>query len=187
MTGKALKRVVVIRQKGERGMVMLLALLALLVLSSVALAGLQSVANHLARAGTYRVSAIAYGVTEAGSEATMALAAINPNGFNDFVAAHNYRITMGDVSPIFFDTGPGGSFGREVGIVGGANWISSLSLPISSHRAPGYAIGEYCFRKYYSTTDGTYGDQAVQSPDDLLRNPRKRFFSTIFVGPVECF
>ncbi len=163
-------------------MVLVLTLLVLLVLSAVALAAVQSVTNHLARAGSYRVGSVAYGVTEAGSEATMSLAAINPGAFNEFVASHGFQ----DVSNIFFDTNAGGSFGREIGNVGGANWVSRLSNPISSHRAPGYAVGEYCFRKYFSTTDGTYGNNQVTNPDDVLRNSQKRFMSTIFVGPTGC-
>lgn len=168
------------------GMVLILTMLILLVLSAIALAAVQSVTNHLARAGSYRVGSVAYGVTEAGSQATMSLAAINPGGFNEFVATQGFQVTMGDVSNFFFDTSAGGSFGREIGNVGGANWVSRLSNPISSHRAPGYAVGEYCFRKYFSTTDGTYGNNLVTSPDDVLRNTMKRFLSTIYVGPTGC-
>jgi len=167
-------------------MVLILTMLVLLVLSAIALTAVQSVSNHIARAGSFRVGSVAYGVTEAGSQATMAIGAANPSAFNDFVATHNYRVTMGDVSRNFFDTAAGGSFGREVQNVGGANWVSRLSNPISSHRAPGYAVGEYCFRKYFATTDGTYGNQNVQNPDDVLRNTQKRFLTTIFVGPVGC-
>ncbi len=174
------------RVAASRGMVLILTMLVLLVLGAIALAAVQSVTNHLARAGSYRVGTVAYGITEAGSEATMSLAAINPGAFNEFVATHNLQVTMGDVSDIFFDTNAGGSFGRELGNVGGANWVSRLSNPVSSHRAPGYAVGEYCFRKYFSTTDGTYGNNQIQSPDDVLRNTMKRFMSTIFVGPTGC-
>lgn len=167
-------------------MVLVLTMLVLLVLSAIALAAVQSVTNHLARAGSYRVGSIAFGVTEAGSEATMAIAAINPGAFNEFVATHGFRVRVGDVSQIFFDTSAGGSFGREIQNVGGANWVSRLSNPISSHRAPGYAVGEYCFRKYFTTTDGTYGNNEVVTPDDVLRNTQKRFLSTIYVGPTGC-
>jgi len=167
-------------------MVLILALLVLLVISAVAFAAVQSVTNTMARAGSFRVGTVAYGITASGSEATMALAATNPAGFNDFVMANGNQIVMGDVSNIFFDNGLFGSFGREIGNVGGANWVTRLANPISSHRAPGYAIGEYCFRKYFATTDGTYGNLSVTTPGDVIRNTQKRFMTTIFVGPVGC-
>lgn len=170
----------------DRGLVLVLTLLVLLVLSAVALTAVQAVTNHLARAGSYRVSSIAFGITEAGSQATMAIAAVNPGAFNEFVAAHGYRVNMLEVSDAFFDMAEGGSFGREIDNVGGANWVSTLSLPISSHRAPGYSVGEYCFRKYFATTDGVYGNNDISTVDDVLRNTQKRFFSTIFVGPTAC-
>lgn len=170
----------------DRGMVLLLALMVLLVLSAISFAAVQSVTNTMARAGSYRVGMVAYGITAAGSEATMAIAAVNPAGFNDFIAANGFQLMMGDVSGTFFDTSKDGSFGKELGSVGGANWVTQMSNPISSHRAPGYAIGEHCFRKYFATTDGVYGNAAVVVPADVLRNTQKRFLSTIFVGPVGC-
>jgi len=167
-------------------MILILALMILLVLSALSFAAVQSVSNTMARAGSYRTGMIAYGITAAGSEATMALAATNPSGFNDFVAAQGYQLAMGDVSNIFFDVNQDGSFGRELPTVGGANWVTQLSNPISSHRAPGYAIGEYCFRKYFATTNGVYGNDVVVTRGDVIRNSQKRFMTTIYVGPVGC-
>lgn len=174
--------------KGDRGMILILALMILLVLSALSFAAVQSVSNSMARAGSYRTGMIAYGITAAGSEATMALAATNPAAFNDFVAANGYQMVMEDVSGNFFDNNAWGSFGREIatGAVGGADWVTQLSNPISSHRAPGYAIGEYCFRKYFATTDGVYGNDVVTTRGDVIRNSQKQFMSTIYVGPVGC-
>ncbi|NOZ02350.1 MAG: hypothetical protein GXP54_10735 [Deltaproteobacteria bacterium] len=174
------------RASSDRGMVLILALMVLLVLSALSFAAVQSVTNAMSRAGSYRIGVVAYGLTAAGSEATMAMAALNPSGFNDFVAANGFQLSMGDVSNKFFDTAEDGSFGKELANVGGANWVSQLSNPISSHRAPGYAIGEYCFRKYFATTNGVYGDQVVATPGDVLRNAQKRFMTTLYVGPVGC-
>jgi hypothetical protein len=170
----------------EKGMVVILALFVILVLTSVSLAALQSVANNLARSSAYRVATVAQGVAMAGSEGTMSLAATNPSGFSAFVAAQRFRVTMLDVSPAFFDTSANGSFGVDLQNVGGVNWVSTLSFVGISHRLPGYAVGEFCFDKFLSTTDGTYGNPSVVNPDDVIRSSQKRVISVMHVGPVKC-
>jgi len=170
----------------EAGMVVIVALLVILVLTSLSLTALQSVTNNLARASAYRIATVAEGVARAGSEGTMGLAATNPSGFSAFVSANNFRVTMLDISPAFFDTSASGSFGLDLQNLGGVNWATTLSFVGISHRLPGYAVGEFCFNKFLSVTDGVYGNQVVASPDDVLRNSQKRVISVMHVGPVKC-
>jgi hypothetical protein len=180
------------RTPHDRGTVLLLAMLVILVLAAVSMVAVQAAVNTMNRTGSFRVGMVAYDVTQAGSEATMALAASNPEAFNQFLEAKSFRVRMSDVSPTFFDLTPadsthsGGSFGREFGAVGGVDWETSLFNSGLSHRVPGFSSGEFCFRKYLATTDGYYGNQAVVNADDVLRNSQKRFMASIFVGPVEC-
>jgi hypothetical protein len=165
--------------------VLVLSLMVLLVLTAIALVAVQAVMNFMSRTGSWRISRVANGITTAGSEATMAVAAQSPAGFNQFLQTHAFRLNMGDVSPAFFDMTAGGSFGVEVANVNSAGWVSLLANPISSHRAPGYALGEFCFRKYTSLTSGTFRND-TDATVSLDRNADKQYVATIFVGPVVC-
>jgi hypothetical protein len=182
---------------GDRGIVLILAMMVIVVLGAVALVSVQSTVGITSRSGSFRNSRVAHNVTAGGSEATMAMGAWNPKGFNDFVVSHGFKVSMADVSPAFFDMASMGSFGREVANVNTAGWGTRLSDPVSSHRAPGYEIGEYCFRKYFSRTDGYYmneplppsGSLSAEEQDkvDLIeRHSQKRFLTTMYVGPVDC-
>jgi hypothetical protein len=166
--------------------VLVLVMMLLLVLTGLSLVVVQSTVNSMSRGGSYRASAVAFQVAQAGSEATMAIAAKNPAEFLKFVAAHDHKVQMADVSGTFFDLSADGSFGREYANVGGANWVSTVrSAGQPNCNVPGYQ-SSYCFYKYYSVTDGWYGigDAAVDEPDEVLRNPQKRFMATILVGPM---
>jgi len=167
-------------------MILILALMILLVLSALSFAAVQSVSNTMARAGSYRTGMIAYGITSAGSEATMSVAARDPSGFRDFIAAHGDQVAMGDVSNIFFDVNPDGSFGRELPNVGGVNWTTQF-VEGNSTPAYGFDIDTYCFAKFFATTHGVYGNDTVATRGDIIRNSNKRFLSSILVGPEICY
>lgn len=176
-----------------RGMALIIALLVILVLSALSLVALQATSNRLNLAGTARIAVVARQVTASGTEGTMSFAAQNPSGFIDFVMATNGVVPMNTVSPIFFDMNPdgSGSFGREVVSVETAFWTSRMISALTTHRAPGYQLGEYCFRKYVSMTDGVYrNDVDPANPVDLRRNIERnaqaRALANLFVGPIGC-
>ena len=192
----------------DRGTVLFLTMMVLLVIASIAFVAVASTVNNVSRVGSFRNSMVAYNVTESGSVATMALGASNPAGFAGFIASHGNTIGKGDISAAFFDLGTSGSFGQEVTNVAIADWTTRLSSPITSHRAPGYDVGTYCFRKYYATTDGWYqasakcadltkarldallaagqADDAAEAQREMERCSQKRFVSSMYVGPVAC-
>jgi hypothetical protein len=181
------------RRRDDRGTVLVLAVMILLVLSAIAFVAVQATMNQMARVQAFRTSAVAGLLTAAGSEATLAVAATNPSGFDQFLAANNFAVLMADVSPSFFDTSQAGSFGQEVVTLNTANWASRLSNPIATSRAPGFE-GSFCFKRYRSETDGIYrNDVASGAPltrdqvlQDLRTTAQKRFAATMYVGPVDC-
>jgi hypothetical protein len=102
---------------------------------------------------------------------------------------------MTDVSSAFFDLTPNtGSFGREIVNVGTVGWSSQLANPVSSHRAPGYEMGQYCFRKYLVTTSGLYRNDVVNAANpagadaliNLERNAARQAMTSMYLGPVPC-
>lgn len=180
-------------RRRARGMALIVALLVILVLSALSLVALQATSNRLNLAGTARVAVVARQVTASGTEGTMSFAAQNPSGFTDFVMATNGVVPMTAVSPAFFDMNAdgSGSFGREVVSVETAFWTSRMISALTTHRAPGYQLGEYCFRKYVSMTDGVYrNDVDPTDPVDLRRNIERnaqaRALANLFVGPIGC-
>ncbi len=198
------------RTAADRGTVLFLTMMVLLVIASIAFVAVGSTVNNVSRVGSFRNSMVAYNVTESGSVATMALGASNPAGFGAFIASHGYTVGRVDISSLFFDTGRSGSFGQEIDNVAIADWTTRLSSPITSHRAPGYDVGTYCFRKYYAITDGWYqasakcsdltrarldaltaaggasAEEAAEAQREMERCSQKRFVSSMYVGPVAC-
>jgi len=165
--------------------VLVLSLMVLLVLAAISIVAVQAVMNFMARSGSWRVSRVANGITTAGSEATMAAAAQSPAGFNQFLQTHSFRLNMGDVSPAFFDMTAGGSFGIEVANVNSAGWLSMLTIQTPPAVVPGFSVGEFCFRKYMSLTNGTFRND-TDATVSLDRNADKQYVATIIVGPVVC-
>lgn len=176
-----------------RGMALIIAMLVVLVLSAVSLVALQATSNRLNLAGTARVATVARQVTHSGTEGTMSFAARDPSGFTQYVTAMNGLVPMTAVSGQFFDLAAdgSGSFGREVVSVETVGWSSRMASALTTHRAPGYQLGEYCFRKYLSLTDGVYRNDADPAdPTDLRRNIERnaqaRSLANLFVGPITC-
>lgn len=179
--------------RASRGMALIIALLIVLVLSGVSLVALQATSNRLNLVGTARIATVARSIAASGVEGTMAFAAAMPSGFTQFLVANNGEIPMNAVSAAFFDTSAdgSGSFGREVVSVETAGWNSRAISAMTTHRAPGYQLGEYCFRKYVTVTNGVYAndaDPAVQADlrRNIERNAQASMLSNLFVGPISC-
>ncbi|MBM4388182.1 MAG: hypothetical protein FJ088_10620 [Deltaproteobacteria bacterium] len=170
----------------EKGTVLIVGLLVLLVLAAIAIVSVNRVATEMASSGNFRISKMSGFITEGGLEGTMAMAAENPVGFNAFVFANGFQVSQADISPIFWDTGDDGSFGKEVGNISGVNFVTTLSQPITTNRVPGYSVGSFCYNKFNMFTDGFYGTDTAVNPDDVLRNSQKRYSSSMYVGPVLC-
>jgi hypothetical protein len=174
-------------------MALILAMLVVLVLSGISLVAVQATYTRLNLAGTARVTQVARQVSLSGAEGTMALAALNPSGFNQYVEANNSLVQMEAISGEFFDLSPdgSGSFGREIVSVETAFWQSRMVASLTSHRAPGFQLGEYCFRKHVSVTDGIYRNDADPTDANAIsqaieRNAQARALANLFVGPITC-
>jgi hypothetical protein len=173
------------RGPGDRGAVLVIALLLMLALTGIGLAAMTSAANDLDLTGSARVSAVARAIASAGAEGTMAFAGMNPSGFTQFLSAQGGVVQMGDLSAGFFDTSAtgNGSFGREA-MAG--QWTTRAESVLTTHRAPGFQLGEYCFRRYITSTDGTYRQEGVTEAMGRDRNALARAMTALFVGPVDC-
>lgn len=177
----------------QRGFVLLLALLLMLALTGIALVALRATTSNITFAGAQRISAMAQSVTTSGVEGTLVFAAMNPAGYTDYITANNGVVSMTDFSASFFDTAVDGtgSFGREAVNVNSVFWQSRMVHAQASARAPGYQLGQHCFMKYTSFTDGAYQNQGnTLDPNDIKRNMERnamaRDLTTLYVGPINC-
>ncbi len=175
-------------RRGERGSVLLLALLVLLVLSSIGLMVVQQVAGEAAQVGAYRVAKQGYYVTEAGLAGPVALAAKDQNAFFSALGGTDFKVTAGDINDSFFDFSTWGSFGPEFAHQDAAQFITYFSDPVDTRRIPGFSTGGFCYRKYTATSDGYLGTENVDSevPDSLRHTAKARFVSHLFLGPFPC-
>ena len=173
------------RGPDDRGAVMIIALLLMLALTGLGLGAMTGATNDMDLTGSSRVSAVARSIATSGAEGTMAFAGLNPSGFTQFVAARGGVVQMTDLSASFFDasTTGDGSFGREA--MAGA-WVTRTEAALTTHRAPGFQLGEYCFRRYITSTDGTYVQEGVTDSLGRDRNVQARAMTALFVGPVDC-
>lgn len=178
---------------GDRGAILIVALLLILALTGIGLVAAQTASNDLNLAGNTRVAQVARNIASSGAEGTMAFAGMNPSGFNQFVAAKGGVIEMNDLSGAFFDPAMDGtgSFGRDGVSVNTAFWQSRMQAALTTHRAPGFQLGEYCFRRYITLTDGVYRNDLPSGTPNALsltidRNTQARSMTAMFVGPVTC-
>ena len=188
-----------LRSRDDSGAILFIVLLMLLALTGIGLVAMQSASNNLNLTGNSRVAQVARNIASSGAEGTMAFAGLNPSAFTQFVAANldpvdgKGLVAMGDLSNNFFDssTDGSGSFGWDGVTVNTARWSSKMVTALTTPRAPGFQIGEYCFRRYTSETDGMYrndlptGTANAQSLT-VDRNAQARSMATMFVGPVAC-
>lgn len=173
-------------RRNERGSVLLLALLVLLVLSSIGLMVVQQVTGEAANVGAYRVAKQGYYVTEAGLAGPVALAAKDQTAFFGSLGASDFTVRTSDISPNFFDFGTWGSFGPEFAKQDAAQFVTYFSDPIDTRRVPGFSTGGFCYRKYTATADGFLGTVDIDEPESLRHTAQARFVSHLFLGPFPC-
>lgn len=181
------------RRGNDRGVVLILAMLMVLVLAGLAMGAVAGVSGLMSRTGGSRVAAQAGNVTTSGTEGTMAFAAQNPSAYIQFVTAQGGRISMGDVAANYFDLAQDGtgSFGRDVTPLTLATWGARMTGALTTHRAPGFGLGEYCFRKYVARVDGAYRNDVDPANRqafllNLDRNAQAGALAELFVGPISC-
>lgn len=172
------------RRTNDRGSLLLVGMMIILVLAGIAIIGARNVIMEFSQVGNYRTGEQALRVTEAGLDGTFAMAVTKGDAFPEYVEANSNKLTMADVSQGFYDTTAYGSFGPDFQNVGGVNWVTVMSLPVDTNRVPGYPVNEnFIWKKYRFVTSGAYGDEVVTNPDDTLRNASRQFVSYGFVGP----
>ena len=180
-------------KQNDRGTLLILAMLIILVLSGLALIGVRNVLLESRQVGNFRTSEQSLHVTESGQSSVIAIAVDKGDTFPAFVAANGNKLSMTDVADPFFDTNAKGSFGHEYVNLGGGtnvNFVTEFSQPVDTNRVPGYPINDkYVWKKYRITTSGYFGDQVIsivngkKAVDDTLRNSNRQYVSYTFVGP----
>jgi hypothetical protein len=180
-------------QQNDRGTLLIVAMLVILVLAGLALIGVRNVILESRQVGNFRASEQSLHVTESGQASVMAIAVEKGDSFPVFIQANNFKLSMTDIADPFFDTNPKGSFGMEYVNLGdgtNVNFVTQFTQPVDTNRVPGYPISEqFIWKKYRISTSGYFGDQQIsteggkQTVDDTLRNSNRQYVSYTFVGP----
>ncbi|HNU67886.1 MAG TPA: hypothetical protein PKH54_10175 [Myxococcota bacterium] len=177
----------------QGGFILLLSLMLLLALTALGLITARYTASNMSFTGAQRVTSTAESIAVSGVESTLVMGAQNAGSFIAYLDVNGQAVAMSDFAPNFFDAAVdgSGSFGRETGNINTASWRSRMVYSQLSTRAPGYQVGEHCFIRYTSITDGFYQNQPnFADPDDIERNRERnalaRDMATIFVGPILC-
>ncbi len=171
-------------QANDRGSILLVGMLVILVLAGLAMVAARNVILEYKQVGNFRTGEVSLRVSESGAESVMALSmSKGPDGFKQFLAAQNNKVTMASFDN-FFDVNSNGSFGKDYKGVNGVNFVTELSLPVDVTSLPGYAVPQgWIFTKYRTVTSGFYGDQNVSTADDTLRNSSAQIVTYSYIGP----
>jgi hypothetical protein len=195
--------------RGERGMLLLVALLILLALTAVGMTSVQLVNSEMNFAGNSRRGTSAFRVTESG--AFSALAYISSLGAETFATrVESDKATQPDGSTktvwtpetmvtgmSYFDLSETGSFGYEGTVLSeiagstGSPVDFEIRITEAGMRQPlaGYSFngpGSRCRFKYQIDTVGTVGTELADETEDATQAIWQMIRSTMYVGPLPC-
>jgi hypothetical protein len=195
--------------KGERGMLLLVALLVLLALTSVGMTSVQLVNSEMNFAGNSRRGASAFRVTESGAFSAMAyISSLGAETFATRVEGDKAPQPDGSIKTVwtpetmvsgmnYFDLSETGSFGYEGTVLsdlsGGSGSPVDFEIRITEAgmRQPlaGYSFngpGSRCRFKYQIDTVGTVGTKLAGESEDATQAVWQMIRSTVYVGPLPC-
>lgn len=174
------------RRVGQRGSLLVVCLMIILVMAGLALVGARGVMMELSQVGNFRAGEQSLRITQSGLEATVAMAIEKGDAFPEYMLTNQNKLTAVDVAANFYDMTTKGSFGKEAGTLKGVNFVSQMSLPSDTNRVPGYPVNDaYVWKKYSISTYGYYGttDSVAATVSDIARNSARQYVSQSFVGP----
>lgn len=176
---------------GERGVIIVVALLVLVSLAGVALVATHRVSLEIDRSGNYRVTKEGAGMTMSGFIAGLALMETQGVNLMEGVGAEDVTKFSLDMDTLagdaLFDLEEGGSFGRavtaeEVEFNTAIDVIRRVNTP-----APGFAVGQFTFVKAVATTRGSFGKKDDNEGDETntrLRTAQRQFRVFMTIGPL---
>ena len=194
--------------RGERGMMLLVALLVLLALTSVGMTSVQLVNSEMNFAGNSRRGASAFRVTESGAFSALAyISSLGAETFATRVESEKKTQSDGSIMTVwtpqtmvsgmnYFDLSETGSFGYEGTVLndlanGGSPVDFEVRITEAGMRQPlaGYSFngpGSRCRFKYQVDTVGSVGAQLAGESEDATQTVWQMIRSTIYVGPLPC-
>ena len=200
---------VAITLRGERGMMLLVALLVLLALTSVGMTSVQLVNSEMNFAGNSRRGASAFRVTESGAFSALAyISSLGAETFATRVESEKQAQADGSLKTVwtpehmvsgmtYFDLSKTGSFGYEGTVLedtatgSGSPVDFEVRITESGMRQPlaGYSFngpGSRCRFKYQIDTVGTVGSQLAGESEDASHSIWQMIRNTVYVGPLPC-
>ena len=193
----------------QRGMMLLVALMVLLALTSVGLTSLHVVNAELGYAGNLRKGSSAFRVTESGAFSAMAYASsLGASAFASRVESEKALQPDGTMKTVwqasdivsaipYFDLSASGSFGYEGVVLNeeAASGASPVNFEVRITETgmrqplPGFSFngpGARCRFKYQLDTVGSVGTQLSGEPSDAGFVTWQMIRSIIYVGPLPC-
>ena len=190
-------------------MLLLVALLVLLALTSVGMTSVQLVSSEMGFAGNSRRGASAFRVTESGAFSALAyVSSLGAETFASRVEAEKKQLPDGSMKTVwtpedmvsgvsYFDLSELGSFGYEGTVLdemaaGGQSPVNfEVRITEAGMRQPlaGYSFtgpGSRCRFKYQIDTVGSVGTQLTGESEDASQAVWQMIRNTVYVGPLPC-
>lgn len=172
-------------ESDRRGMVLIMTMLMTTVLALLGSAATMSTASQLRESSATRLEHTAMRVGEAGTMATIALAAQLQSQFETYVVGRNYQLDLTD-APDLYNWKSKGSFGLEQDTNAAPNFKVQVAQPKIAYGVAGYDAARYCFRSYGMKTTASIGDPKSKSAAVAAQSGQVGFQANVIVGPVPC-
>jgi hypothetical protein len=182
------ERTVPLPPEGQRGMILMMTLLMLTILAVLGSGAVMRTSLDLREGGAQRIETAAYQLSEAGTLASVGLAAQMQGGFADFAAGKaGSTLTINDMGAGMLQlTGTDGSFGQELASVGGVDFSAKVYPPDLSGAASGYDAGRYCFQTYRVVTTSQIGTVKATTLREVPLQGQTALAAQVTVGPILC-
>lgn len=173
--------------RDQRGMVLMMTLLMVALLSVMGAAAVLRSSTALKDGGAQRIERAAYRLSEAGTMASVALAAQMQGGFQTYVAEKGGKLSMVDMGDGMLDLDLKlGSFGSAFAAVGNIGFATEVDDPDLSSSVPGYDAGRFCFKSYRMVTTSQIGSADPQTQQEMMVTGQAAIAAQMTVGPVVC-
>lgn len=169
----------------RRGMVLVMTMMMTTVLALLGSAATMSTASQLRESSATRLEHTAVRIGEAGTMATIALAAQLQSQFESYVVGRNYQLDISD-TPNLYNFKSKGSFGVEQDTNAVPNFQVKVAQPKIAYGVAGYDAARYCFRSYALKTTASVGDPKSKSAAVAAQSGQIGFQANVIVGPVPC-
>ncbi len=172
----------------QRGMILIVTLLMLTILTVLGSGAVMRTAANLREGSAQRLTVAAFQLSEAGTIASVGLAAEMQGGFATYAAGKaGNTLSIDDLgSGMLQLQGPDGSFGQELAAIGAVDFGTKVYAPDLTSASAGFDADRFCFHTYRLVTTAQIGQDKATKAADVALDGQQAIAAQVTVGPLQC-